>query len=116
MAAALACAQGTDAESAGIAAQRGDGVAPYAARVLRTGRGIDLSDHTPRDVDQVDVSSFDQLIAMTPVVARHLWTEYDVPPEYTITWSIPDPYGGTLADYRYCLEEIDAALRRLDAT
>lgn len=116
MAAALACANGTTAESAGIAAQRGDGPALYAARVLRTSRGIDLSTHTPRDVEQVDLPAFDQIIAMTPLVERHLRNEFDLPPKRTVTWSIPDPYGGTLADYRYCLEEIDAALERLDLT
>lgn len=113
MAAALARSKEMRAESAGVRAQRGDGPAPFAARVLRTARGIDLSNHTPRDVGAVDIAAFDQIIAMTPTVERTLCNEFHVPYENMRTWSIPDPYGGSIADYRYCLEEIDAALDRL---
>lgn len=113
MAVALARARGRDAASAGIAAQHGDGPTLYAARVLRTSRGLDLRDHTPRDVEEVDLSSVERVVAMTPTVASHLRREYDVPSDRLITWSIPDPYGGSLTDYRYCLEEIDTALTRL---
>jgi len=30
-----------------------------------------------------------------------------------VTWAVPDPIGGTLADYRLCLEQIDTALDAL---
>ena len=31
-------------------------------------------------------------------------------PDRLVTWAVSDPYGGTPADYRWCLEQIDAAL------
>jgi protein-tyrosine-phosphatase len=52
-------------------------------------------------------------VAVAPNVARRLRTDHDVSPDRLVTWTIPDPYGGTLADYRYCLEQIDTSLDRL---
>lgn len=113
MAEALAEGRGFAAESAGVAAQRGDGAAPYAARALRQARGLDLRDHAPRDMSAVEPSAYDRVVAMDPSVARQLRAEHEVDPGALMTWSIPDPFGGPLADYRYALEQIDAALTRL---
>lgn len=113
MAKALAQDRGLTAKSAGVAVQRGDGAAPYAARALRTARGIDLDNHTPRSVDDLDPSDFDRIVAVAPAVAQRLRAEHDVAPTALVTWTIPDPYGGSLADYRLCLEQIDTALDRL---
>jgi protein-tyrosine-phosphatase len=113
MAEALAAARGTAAESAGVAAQRGDGAAPYAARALRMARGIDLDDHSPQRVDDLDLSAFDRVVAMAPAVAQRLRADHDDIDDRLVVWSLPDPYGGSMADYRLCLEQIDAALDRL---
>lgn len=113
MAAALAESRGKNAESAGVSAQRGDGAAPFAVRVLRTARGLDLQSHAPKGVESVTLSDVERIVAMDATVAGQLRTEYDVPADRLVTWSIPDPYGGSLADYRYCLEQIRAALDRL---
>jgi len=113
MAEALADARGMEAGSAGVAAQRSDHAAPFAVRALRAARGHSLNDHTPRPVEACDLSAFDRIVAMDPSVARRLRTAHDDLDGRLVTWSIPDPYGGSLADYRYCLEQIDAALDRL---
>ena len=113
MAAALAEARGVTAESAGVAAHAGGGAAPNAVRAMREARGLDLGMHTPRDVSAVDVESFDWVVALDPSVARRLRSEYEVSDEKLVTWAISDPYGGSLADYRLCLEEIDLAMDEL---
>jgi protein-tyrosine-phosphatase len=113
MAEALAAARGVAAESAGVAAQRSDGAAPYAARALRMARGLDLSGHSPQDVADLDLSAFDRIVAMAPAVAQRLRADHNRIDDRLVTWSIPDPYGGTMADYRLCLEQVDAALDRL---
>lgn len=113
MAEALAVERNVPAESAGVAAQRSDHAAPFAVRALRSARGLDLGPHTPRSVDAVDLSEFDHVVAMAPNVARQLRSDATVTAETIMTWTIPDPYGGTLGDYRYCLEQIDWALERL---
>jgi len=110
MAEALAEARGMTAASAGVAAEVGDGAAPNAARALRDARGLSLRGHEPRDVSDVDLSVVDRIVAMSPAVARRLRDEHDVESDALITWAIPDPYGGALADYRWCLEQIDTAL------
>ncbi len=113
MAEALAQTHNVQADSAGVAAQRSDHAAPFATRALRAARGQSLDDHTPQPVDALDLSAYDDIVALAPSVARRLRTEYDVDPDRLITWTIPDPYGGSMADYRYCLEQIDTALDRL---
>ena len=113
MAEALAQERGLIAESAGVAAQRGDGAAPYAARALRQARGLALGDHSPQDVTALDLRRFDRIVAMDTSVARRLRAEHDVDADALVSWAIPDPYGGSLADYRYSLEQIDVALDRL---
>ena len=113
MAEALATARGVPAESAGIAAQRSDGAAPFAARALQTARGRSLDAHTPQSVDALDLSAFDRIVALDAAVARRLRTNHAVQNDRLVTWSIPDPYGGSMADYRLCLEQIDDALDRL---
>ena len=116
MAAALAKARGVAAESAGVSAGPGDGAAPNAVRALRDARDLSLRDHEPRDVFDVDLAAFDRVVAMSPAVARRLRAEHDDIPSSLVTWATPDPYGGTLADYRWCLEQIDAALDDLLAS
>ena len=113
MAEALAEDRGISAQSAGVAAQRADGAAPFAARALRLARGLSLDSHTPQDVEAVDQTGFDTIIAMDARVANKLRSKFDVSDDVLITWTIPDPYGGSLTDYRVCLEQIDAALDRV---
>jgi len=113
MAEALAEARGVAVASAGVAAEVGDGAAPNAVRALRDARGLSLRDHEPRDVSDVDLSAVDRIVAMSPAVAQQLRDEHDVDPDALVTWAISDPYGRSLADYRWCLEQIDAALEDL---
>jgi protein-tyrosine phosphatase len=113
MAEALARDRGLAAESAGVAAQRGDGAAPYAVRALRQARGLDLEGHAPRDVTDVALPRFDRVVAMDATVAQRLRADPTAVGDRLVTWSVPDPYGGSMADYRLCLEQIDAALDRL---
>mgnify|MGYP000072964919 CR=1 FL=1 len=114
IAAALARNEGLDAESAGLDPPAGRRATPNAVRALRDARGLDLSSHTPRSITDVDRSAFDRIVAVTPAVARRLHSAHDVPEARLVTWSIPDPYGGPLADYRWCVEQIAMALEDLD--
>jgi len=110
---ALADARGVPAESAGIAAQRSDGAAPYAARALQAARGLSLHNHSPQSVDILDLTTFARIVALAPAVAQQLRADHEHLNDRLVTWTIPDPYGGSMADYRLCLEQIDTALTRL---
>ena len=110
MAEALAEARGETAASAGVEAGAGDRAAPNAARAVREARGLSLRDHTPRDVTEQALETADRVVALSPAVAQRLRKEYDVRPAALVTWAVPDPHGGSVADYRWCLEQISAAL------
>lgn len=116
MAAALAKQCGLDAESAGIRVRRGNHAAALAVRALRDARGLDLSGHTPRSVNTLALSTFDRVVALSPSVAQRLRTEQGVSDDLLTVWAVPDPVGGSLADYRLCLENIDTALDDLVST
>ncbi len=116
MAEALAEARGVTAASAGTSAGAGDGMAPNAARALQNARGLSLRDHTPRSVIEVNLAVPHRVVAVSPPVARQLRDKYEVPPDELVTWAIPDPYGGSITDYRWCLEQISAALDDLLAS
>lgn len=113
MAEVLAETRGVTAASAGVAAEVGDGAAPNAVRALQDARDLSLRDHEPRDVTEVDLAAVDRIVAMSPAVAQQLREDHGVEADALITWAIPDPYGGSLADYRFCLEQIDTALEDL---
>ena len=110
MAEALARARGWAAESAGVSVPASNHAAPNAERALREARGLDLQDHTPRAVADANLAMPDRIVAVDPSVAIQLRTQHDVDDARLTVWSIADPYGGRLADYRRCLEQIDAAL------
>jgi len=113
MAAALARARGLAAESAGVRPQRGNHAAPLAVRVLQDAQGGTLRDHRPRGIDAFDLSAFDRIVALDPAVGQTVRSEHDLDEGRLVTWAVPDPYGGSLADYRLCLEQIRASLEDL---
>jgi len=77
----------------------GEVVAENAVSVVREITGMDISGHRPRDVSDVNLAEFDQIIALDPRVAEEL----DVPPGVElVVWDVSDPYGKSLDDYREC--------------
>jgi len=64
-------------------------------------------------IEDLDRSNFDRVVAMDPSVARRLRMEHEVDPRRLITWSISDPYGSSVAEYKRCLEQIALALDEL---
>jgi arsenate reductase len=93
-----------EAESAGIAPV-GHRAAAEAIRLM--GReGIDLSDHTPRQVLDVCFEDYDYIVSLDPHVHRHLKEQCGVAPMKLVSWEIDDPYGQDIAAYRKSFESI----------
>jgi protein-tyrosine-phosphatase len=114
MAEALAQARFGDrvaAESAGITPVY-DG-ATLEAEAAMEERGLDISDHRSRSVFDLDLEEFDLVVALTPYIRARLPAVE--PPTEVVTWTIDDPYGGVLEDYRVCAERIAAQLETLGA-
>lgn len=106
----------TVAVSAGLAANEGEPIAFHALLALR-GRGIPSSDenryesHTATPLTREIFDASDALYALT---CRHYDALCALFPEEKekvhLLGEIADPYGGTLADYKQTLAEIEDAL------
>ena len=109
MAAAFARAKKAAADSAGIECGSGLPAAANAVTVMRE-RGLDLSSHRSKDVDQLNVAEFDVVVAMSSSIARSL---APFAPRRLVTWNVDDPYGGSLERYRSAADTIERQLNEL---
>ncbi len=110
-------ALGFRVESAGVSAGYG---APAAdpARELLGRRGLDLSAHRSRPLDDELVADAELIVTMTPAHTAAVLGAWPEAEEKTIVLDprgVPDPIGGSLADYEACAEHIDARLEELVA-
>jgi protein-tyrosine-phosphatase len=114
MAAALAPTVliGVEAQSAGIDA--GESRARRSAiDVMRADYGVDLSQHCPRDVEDIDLSQFDLFVAMKPHIARDSESRLKVSPSRIVTWDVDDPARGDIELYRRCAAGLLGNIRTL---
>ncbi|AEE95267.1 low molecular weight protein arginine phosphatase [Mahella australiensis] len=107
--------------SAGIAAVNGQPASANAIEVMRE-MGMDISRHRSRMLSGELVEQADLILTMTLQHKRYVLMmfpeSYDkvfTLKEYADCGSsdIPDPFGGSLEDYRECANEIQQALFRL---
>jgi protein-tyrosine-phosphatase len=98
-------------ESAGIRPQTAR-EASNAVFVLRQTFGIDASGHKPRDVRELDLSSFDRIIAIEDNAAAVV-RQLGVPESKLEVWAIQDPWGGDLTEYERVALDIRKRLARL---
>lgn len=99
--------------SAGLYA---DGAAASAHSVAAMAEwGLDIAGHCSRPVTKELCEKADLMVGMTPSHAMALHAQYGVPlvKLRVLGQGIPDPYGGTLDDYRAARGEIEAAVREL---
>jgi protein-tyrosine-phosphatase len=107
MAEHLLRARGMDATSAGTAvAVAGEPMTGHALTALAQ-RRIDASAHRARRLTKELVEEADLVLAMT---AGHRDAVLALAAKPVVVLDVPDPFGGTAADYRACLSAIEAAL------
>jgi protein-tyrosine-phosphatase len=109
MAAELARAKTLSADSAGLECGNGLPAAANAVTVMHE-RGLDLSMHRSKDVDQVDLGDFDVVVALTPSISKSLAR---LGPARLVTWNVEDPYGCSVDRYREVADEIERHLIKL---
>jgi protein-tyrosine phosphatase len=95
--------------SAGLDAPSGMSATPHAVSVMAE-RGLDISTHRTTSLDQLDLQSFDTIVALAPNVAHALQHSYGVPTERLIVLNIKDPFGQPIQSYRRCAKSIADAL------
>lgn len=103
-------------ESAGIAAW-GSNASEDAIKVMKKEFGIDISDHSPTDVTDLSISSFDYIVTMDSYIdsyiRKYIKKYYHTESNKIISWDIHDPYGGSIDDYKKCANIIQANLQDL---
>ena len=101
-------------QSAGIDA--GDGIPPTKDAVsVMEELGIDISAHRSRDIANLDLTEFDLVLAMTPLIAGQL-REAGVEAIRIKQLKVDDPYCKGIDVYRSTAKEIDAQLHSLLGT
>ncbi len=94
--------------SAGIHPQKAED-AQCAINTLKLDFNIDASAHIPRDIRTLDLTEFDQIIAMDKHIAMELRKLTD---REISLWKIQDPWGSN--EYRECALKILRQLNRLE--
>ena len=107
MAEAFARKYGSDAivpASAGLAP---GAKASEEIRSVLLEKNVELENHAPRRFRELDLRKFDLIVNMS---GQPLNDELGIPVE---NWTVRDPYGGALEDYRRARDEIESAVMRL---
>ncbi len=106
-------------ESAGIWALDGEQATPKTRQVMQE-LGLDIQDHVSRSVSAGLIHCFDLILTMEQGQKEALRAEF---PEYAgrvylltemvgMKFDVPDPIGGSLADFRETAGEIDMLIEK----
>lgn len=99
-------------ESCGLSALTGMPATPYAVTAAAE-YGADLSAHRSRAVSRYLLDEGDLFVCMTAAHAAALRTYVPDEKLRVLAGGIPDPFGGTEADYRACAAAIRDGLVKL---
>lgn len=100
-----------EVRSFGLAAFGGEPASDYAVEVMKE-HGIDIAGHRSTPLNRYALSEAELVVCMTEAHSRVL-LQVGVEPERLVVFDIPDPYKGTLADYRRCAEKIKTELTKV---
>lgn len=104
-------ANGIVAESAGIAPSGGKAT-EEAVLVMKAVYGVDISNHKPRGVAEVDLAAYDYVIALDLSIYTRLKESDRVPKERLFGWDIEDPIGLGYQTYKQVAKKIDKRLEQ----
>lgn len=97
-----------EVKSYGLAVFGSDTANENAVKVMRE-RNIDISTHRSTPLSRLAVENADLIVTMTESHTDALLSA-GVPNEKLMTLNVPDPFGGSIEDYRRCADEIAAKL------
>lgn len=97
---------GIVAESAGIAPSGGKAT-EEAVLVMKAVYGVDISNHTPRGIAEVNPAAFDYIIALDLSIYARLKESDRVPKERLFGWDIEDPIGMGYQTYKQVAKKIE---------
>ena len=95
------------------------GLAPYfesaageAVEVLKNFYGINISNHSPRSVTDLDLERFGLIIALDSIVWSNLHSSYPHLSERILLWEIEDPFGKDMKAYKETAEKIQENIKK----
>lgn len=100
------------AKSAGICTVTGLPMSENSALVLKE-QGIDPVPFKSTSIDEVDLSRIDCFVALNEDHKYALVNDFCVDSDKIVVLNVDDPYGGSIAVYRVCFDEIRTAVREL---
>lgn len=100
-----------EVRSFGLAAFGGEPASNYAVEVMRE-NGLDISSHRSTPLNRHALAEAELVVCMTEAHSSVL-LQVGVDPEKLVVFDIPDPYKGTLDDYRRCAEKIRMELTKV---
>lgn len=114
MAAAFAEKMGLPAQSAGLSPYPGAPATKEACLAAQR-RGCDLSGHRARAVTPDMLHEAEKIYAMTESHARilRMLSPENAGKIFVLSPPVPDPFGGSDADYEICAQKIQQGLREI---
>ena len=100
-----------EVRSFGLAAFGGEPASDHAIETMEE-HGIDIAGHRSTPLNRYALAEAELVVCMTEAHSRVL-LQVGVEPERLIVFDIPDPYKGTLEDYRRCAEKIKTELKKV---
>lgn len=100
-----------DVQSAGVI-PGGSGAHPNAIQTLHDLYNLDISDHVPRDVRQLDLNTFDCIIAIGASAQGVLRSCPDLRSKVR-SWQVSDPFNQSIEVYEHCARELEARINDL---
>ncbi len=98
-------------ESAGLAAYF-ESAEEEAVEVLKNFYGIDISNHSPRNVTDLDLERFGLIIALDSIVWSNLHASYPHLVEKLLLWEIEDPFGKDIKAFKETAEKIQDHIKK----
>ena len=94
--------------SCGLGALPGDAASENSVTVMAE-TGIDISSHRARQINEYIIDESDFIICLSDSHYNYL-TPFCKEKLVLLGDGIPDPYGGSVDEYRYCRDEIESAI------
>jgi len=89
-----------------------DGAAPEAIQVLKETYNTDISQHQTRNLADVQINTFDQIIVLDLYVFETLKNRFPFLSNKLILWDIQDPFGKDIDNYRKAAKKIDDMIQK----
>ena len=98
-------------ESAGTSPSR-NRATDETIEIMHNEFDIDISNHRPRAVMNIQVEYFDFVIALDSYIYNCLQKDHRIDSEKLIEWDIEDPFGCSMDIYRECALHIQRCIKK----